>query len=158
LAANSLESRSLYTYCAKSYSERRYSSVDVALSASKHLAFLISVAHNPVLLPCPLAQVDVRLCCAASSMNDRSTSSMSSCVPRSGVTMLSSSVPQASSATCPQINLELTLKYPQDSQMRIPTDSTSCKRHTIPELFLGRQHFRSLLGFCAHSLVAVPGK
>jgi hypothetical protein len=39
-AANSLESRSLYTYCAKSYSESRYSSFHVTSSASKHLALL----------------------------------------------------------------------------------------------------------------------
>jgi hypothetical protein len=110
------------------------------------------------MLLCSFVRVDVRLCCAASSMNDRRTSSMSSCVPRSGVTMLSSSVPQTSSATCPQITLELTLKYSQNSHMRIPTDSTSYERHTIPELLLGRQHSRSLLGFCAHSLVAVPGE
>jgi hypothetical protein len=44
-----------------------------------------------------------------------------------------------------------------DSHVRVPNGTTSCKRHTIPELLLGRQHFRSLLGFCGHSLVAVPG-
>jgi hypothetical protein len=104
-AANSLESRSLYTYCAKSYSESRYSSFHVTSSASKHLALLIPAAHNPALVPCPLTHVDVRLCCAASSMNDRSTSSMSSCVPRSGVTMLSSSVRQTSSAMFSQLKL-----------------------------------------------------
>jgi hypothetical protein len=41
--------------------------------------------------------------------------------------------------------------------MHIPKDSTSCKRRTVPEFLLGRQHFRSLLCFCAHYLVAAPG-
>lgn len=78
LSAKSFESSNLYTYRAKSYSESRYSSC-----RGQRIAFLS---------PTPVPGPSLRLCVAASSKKDRSTSSVSSWFAHGFETTLSSSV------------------------------------------------------------------
>jgi hypothetical protein len=101
LAANSLQSNSLYTYCAKSYSESRYSSLNQCCQPPGPctVPLLLVLRRFVAAMPC-LQLGDVRLCCAARSMNDRNTSSISSYVVCSGATILSSSIEPFWSATC----------------------------------------------------------